>query len=544
MGNKRSHRIGRNDKCPCGSGSKYKRCHGADVKSKPSSAEFHEAPARFRAKQLQAEQQQGSGRPIISGEFDGTRFVAVGPRLMASPRWKTFHDFLNDYIRDVFGADWGNAELQKPFEQRHPVLQWYHHVCIHQQKFIKVPGEVATAPTIGAAAAYLTLAYDLYSLAHNAEIQARLINRLKDIDQFPGARYETFVAAAMIRAGFELEFEDEQDGSVSHCEFTAKSKFTGRKFSVEAKHREPTDQSGWANFRWGKRLQKALRKNANHQRIVFIDINVPDDATDSQVPDHLRSALTSLRRFEGRLIDGKPLPSAYLFLTNFPFRHDLEGSIFRCATVAEGFQIADFKSDVAFPTLRHALIARAAHKDMHRLAVSIRTHAHPPSTFDGEIPEFAFRKSTERLLVGQRYLVPDAEGREQPGILTTAMVSESEKVAYCNFILNSGVSVIVTCPMSESEIAACKQYPDTFFGAFIQAGKKIESPLEFYDTLFEIYKTTPQERLLQFMAGASDHESLKTLSQQELASIYCERLVYGAMVRQSLPLATSEDKAC
>jgi hypothetical protein len=48
-----------------------------------------------------------------------------------------------------------------------------------------------------------------------------LIKRLKNNDNFAGAYYETFVAAAFIKAGFNLEFENEQDGQTTHCEFIA-----------------------------------------------------------------------------------------------------------------------------------------------------------------------------------------------------------------------------------------------------------------------------------------------------------------------------------
>lgn len=146
----------------------------------------------------------------------------------------------------VLGANWGNEELKKPLSDRHPILRWYHHLGQHQRRFITTPGKVHSAIMTGAAAAYLGLAYDLYALDHNAELQKRLIARLKNVGGFPGARYETFVAAAMIRAGFDLEFEDEQDGSSSHCEFTATSKATGRRFSVEAKHRESEANSAAA----------------------------------------------------------------------------------------------------------------------------------------------------------------------------------------------------------------------------------------------------------------------------------------------------------
>jgi hypothetical protein len=67
------------------------------------------------------------------------------------------------------------------------------------------------------------LAYNLYLIAHNVrDIESRLIQRLKNPQNFHGAFYETRVAAELIKAGFELEYENEDDRSTSHCEFTAR----------------------------------------------------------------------------------------------------------------------------------------------------------------------------------------------------------------------------------------------------------------------------------------------------------------------------------
>jgi hypothetical protein len=480
-----------------------------------------------QAQRIQRERQQGLGRPIVSAELNGTRFVAIKSRLACSQNWKTFHDFLKDYLGTILGGEWVNEELKKPLAERHLVLRWYHLLCLHQWKFATRPGEVYTAPMTGAAAAYLGLAYDLYALDHNAELQDRLVARLKNSDGFPGARYEAFVAATMIRAGFELEFENEQDGSTTHCEFTATSKVTGRKFSVEAKHRETGEASHTAKgrFRIGKRLQKALHRQAYHDRIVFIDINVPDLATNGELPDYFAKTLAALRRFEGRCLNGVPLPSAYVFITNFPSHHDLDGGTFRSSVMAEGFQIPDFKSDSTFPNLRRALEARDAHVDLHHLVASIGEHSLIPSTFDGEIPEFAFGDTKSRLVVGQIYLVNDQDGIERRGRLTTASVSEAEKSADCVFALETERSIIATIPLTDDELQAYRRFPDTFFGTLIEPIRKVNSPLEFYDIVLESFRQTPKERLLELMAGAPDLEHLKTLAQKDLASLYSERCV-------------------
>ena len=69
--------------------------------------------------------------------------------------------------------------------------------------------------------AYTALAYDLYTLDHQALLQTKLVKRLKVKEQFQGARYEIYVSAAFVRAGFEMNLEDENDSTTTHCEFTA-----------------------------------------------------------------------------------------------------------------------------------------------------------------------------------------------------------------------------------------------------------------------------------------------------------------------------------
>lgn len=141
---------------------------------------MREALARAEAQRAQRERQQGLGRPIVSAEVSGHRFVAVKNRLLHSQKWRTFHDFLGDYIKMAVGPDWGNAELAKPLEQRHPILVWYHLVCEQQRRFVKEPGKVHPAQMTGAVAAYMHFAYDLYALDHNAELQEKLVGRLRD----------------------------------------------------------------------------------------------------------------------------------------------------------------------------------------------------------------------------------------------------------------------------------------------------------------------------------------------------------------------------
>lgn len=110
---------GRNQPCPCGSGRKYKRCHGSVAPAAPSrepptapaSTSFASAADRRAAQEFIRQRQQGLGRPIIAAKLGDRQFVSVGKTLYQSARWKTFPDFLDDYIRRVFDPGWGNDEI-------------------------------------------------------------------------------------------------------------------------------------------------------------------------------------------------------------------------------------------------------------------------------------------------------------------------------------------------------------------------------------------------------------------------------------------------
>jgi SEC-C motif len=206
-------KIGRNQPCPCGISKKYKRCCGDPLKAEvPSPPRFVlEEMKRIEARERIRKEQQGLGKPIISLEHNGHRLVAVGNKVHFSTRWKVFTDFLRDYIQNVMGREWGAAEMAKPFEQRHPLLQWFEHCAAFFSNRTEKVGELYTAQTTGAICCYVGLAYNLYLISHNVELQERMVRRLRDPRNFQGAYCELIVANCLIRAGFRLELEDEAD---------------------------------------------------------------------------------------------------------------------------------------------------------------------------------------------------------------------------------------------------------------------------------------------------------------------------------------------
>jgi len=175
----RKEKVGRNEPCPCGSGKKYKKCHGnANRINTAASFPFNRADVEKMLKQKEAEEiqrihQQGRGRPIISTVFQGYRFVAVGSRFYYSKTWKTFHDFLAEYIKLLFGKEWGASEQKKALENQHPILQWAHIIKNYRKKILsKNKDEIVSSPMTGAVFAYLTLAYNLYLIAHNIHLSS------------------------------------------------------------------------------------------------------------------------------------------------------------------------------------------------------------------------------------------------------------------------------------------------------------------------------------------------------------------------------------
>jgi hypothetical protein len=381
-------------------------------------------------------------------------------------------------------------------------------------------------PVTGAATAFLQLSYDLYALEHNVEVRDLLLARLRNRDNFDGARYEVQVAAMLIRAGFALEFEDETDRTSRHCEFTATYSKTGRSFSVEVKRRQGR------RVRIGRLFNDAISKHAKHPRVIFIDLNLRDDGERSLrlEPEFFKSAERRLRAFEGGLLNREPYPSARVFLTNTPWDLYLEDPSPRRLFMALGFQLQDFASGPR--TLRQLIDGREAHVEMHALFDSIRDHSQIPATFDGEIPEFAFGDASRRLQIGGRYAVRNAGERLRPATLASAVVDEQKRQAVCAFNFDDGGSVISSFPLSDAEIAAWKKHPDTFFGVVTQPKTTAETPLELYDFFHTSVRDTSKERLLELMKSWPDPAKRAPLTVEEVASIYAEGLAEAALRNQ------------
>ena len=547
-------KTGRNQICHCGSNKKFKHCHGcidapievAKTISSSFDAVIQQKIREMEAQHVQRENQQGLGRSIISTEFQGHRVVAVGNKLLSSKNWRTFHDFLRDYLIGRLGQEWFKSELEKPEAQRHQILRWYERSIADAKRLSIKVGDIFTGPMTGAQRAFLNLANNIYLIAHHAApdsadaLLQTFVRKLKSdrSDDFVGKLFETYAAAAFLKAGFTLAYEDEMKGSESKVEFVATFPKTGKKFSVEVKTRNRADgEDGVADdykrLRVANKLNKALAKKAAHTRVVMIEVNIPDILSGEVLEGWPISALNQIREAEKiPAPDGSEKPSAYVLVTNHAFHNNLDAVNVGAQVIAAGCRIRDFGPDVSFNRFKDVLESEDRHQEILALLDSMNTHYDIPSTFDGENPEIAFRTDggNARLKIGQTYLVPGSDGCEVSGRLVDAVVEEHSKT-FTGIYQTISNSVIIRGPLSDEELAAWKRHPDTFFGEVKQVSRTANNWLELAKLFYESYRHADRENLLNWMKGAQDYNELSRLSQMELAIIYCERAAWAAEMK-------------
>lgn len=279
----------RNAPCPCGSEKKFKKCcwGKAAPARRAAPALPPEVLAKFKLRMREESERRrrfGNVRPLITATHQGHRFIAVGSRLYFHQEWRTFTDFLLFYVRDVMGREWWTAEAAKKGYERHPILQWHDRFVEASKTARREEGGIVSAVPDGLMAALVLLAYDLYVLRDHGKLQDEVVQRIRQRDQFYGARYELFVAATFIRAGFDFAYEDESDTKVKHAEFIAKHVESRLTVAVEAKARRRTVKVPFdvASIRPGVRelLVNAAQKKPAHPLIVFLELNLPPEPTD------------------------------------------------------------------------------------------------------------------------------------------------------------------------------------------------------------------------------------------------------------------------
>jgi hypothetical protein len=287
--------------------------------------DFNSLPENVK-RLIEVTYRSGYVRPQVTTRIGDMRFVAVGNRVL-SGKWITFPDFLTDYCKTVLDVTWGAGELTKPEGQAHPIIEWYRRWAEFSAS--KQPSADGTfyAVSSGPVAAWFHLAYDLYVLQHHASLQTRLVERLRNKDQFQGARYELTIAATFIRAGFRLLHEDETDRNTRHPEFRAIHTSTREAIAVEVKSRHRPGVLGRAGeienasevrAGIGRLLQDAIDKAVEFPYVVCIDLNLPpfESGTVFEQPQ-IRELMETVIQKE-KQYPREAFPITVLVATNFP----------------------------------------------------------------------------------------------------------------------------------------------------------------------------------------------------------------------------------
>ena len=200
-----------------------------------------------------------------------------------SSGWINFPNFLHDYVIEKFGKRWFNQEFSISTDEQHPIARLFSMFSRKVNNSLHVSNQNRIISVRKGIVLWLMdFAYNLFWVDNNHGLQKQLIARLKFKDQFWGAAHELFVAAAFLRAGFSLEFEDEADRSKKHPEFTATHAKTGDVVTVEAKvmHRKQIREfrfDDWKvkGFRPGRLVNDAIKKAGQHPHIIVLDMNLP-----------------------------------------------------------------------------------------------------------------------------------------------------------------------------------------------------------------------------------------------------------------------------
>lgn len=259
---------------------------------------------------------------------DGKRLVPVGGGIYRLDERTTPIEFMGRHLPQALGHEWLKKQFTAAPDQRHPIVDWYNAVEEWQGRTTPdTDGYISGANINGPALAWFLLAYDVWVLSHYRLI-GRLLERLKDAEQFQGARYEITAYAHFVRAGFSLKPEDETDGSSPHVEFIAEHKESGERVAVEAKSRHRPGVLGrpTAGFDLNTAprpsietlVRAALAKKPGIPYVLFLDLNMPPSRSAEQAQERMDAAVVEVANVICEYQNGgENFPANAVMLTNY-----------------------------------------------------------------------------------------------------------------------------------------------------------------------------------------------------------------------------------
>jgi len=344
---KRKNKIGRNDPCFCGSKKKYKRCC---FEKKPSTEDIEKIVQIYNKQKKEKHQLEQMGilinyvKPVL---YKGRKVWGLGDKIYhnRTPN-ETFHEFVIFIFKKTLGKEWFDKQQKLEKDDQHHIFRCFDQFRLwmirHAEPKNKINQNVWGYTPDGWSKNLLSLAFDVASLQHTDKLPRNLLERLKNYNEYQGAKYEITVAAIIARLGFDIEFTTSKRGGPKHCEFIATERKTKMRIGIEAKsrqrdgvlHRSGTkDKKKVLKGDVSKLISKALQKSEVGQMpfLIFIDMNCP---LSKKIQTTEKRWVNDVIRITGK--KGKPTienPNLYsaIFFTNFSYHYQES----KCAGPAE-----------------------------------------------------------------------------------------------------------------------------------------------------------------------------------------------------------------
>ncbi len=343
-------KVGRNDLCLCGSGKKYKKCClnkgnvGPKAGAVPSPQELESIRQELMEENHQRRVRYLEPRGIYidfvkPAIFQGKKIWAIGDRCYYNrPPNQTFHEFIISILYEKLGEPWRQEQLALEPDKQHFIFQ-----CVYKYKEWRVKnakasnrtGEIWGAKPDGWSKSLLSLAFDIASLVHIEHLPEKLLSRLKNRNEYQGARYEIAIAAIFARLNYKISFLDEEDTNKKHPEFIAEDRNTGEKIAVEAKskHRKGIIHFGgiiedFIQLIRGdiQRLYRhALQQNPEGMPfMVFIDLNSPQTKEQWENKKWFKDVKKFLAKSSATNKADNPDPCTAAVFTNYSYHYQTE----------------------------------------------------------------------------------------------------------------------------------------------------------------------------------------------------------------------------
>ncbi|WP_459461686.1 hypothetical protein [Rhizobium sp. No.120] len=471
---------------------------------------------KHESKELLRKRQQGHGRPVITVEHMGFRFVAVGKRFMYSSAWRYFNDFLIDNMKHVMGVEWGKNALQTM--PNHPVLRWLGRLGAD----INAAGSGKGIPLRGYSSALARFCYALYLIEHNDAPPRSLVKRLQKPIDFDPACYEAIVAAAFAVAGAKIVGAEDSKGNGAKPEFFA-TFGPNQQYSVEAKRKRSWKTE--INFdsdafiselrSWLRDKLHAASKKKLRNPVYWFELGIGkqfgyDDAEKLQ-----KLVGEAILEAETMTVDGKEPPPAYVVVTNNVDLANDDATEVPFFALLQGFRMQDFRGDTI--DIEVAMERHDKHRPIRRVLNCFNEVQRFPTSFDG-VPDELLDPSGMPIKIpqiGDHLEYADQDGAPAVGQITEIISMGQEAIAVISDD-RTAAQVLIKIPLSDQEMKAAAVLGNAIFGKPEGPQGDASGPLGFYDRALEMYRDFDRSQLLNQLGNHPQKAEFEKLSRDEL----------------------------